>query len=491
MTPAVHIDRASSVSLQDQLFEQLRQLILTGGLKPNSRVIATRFLADQAGVSRTTVLLAYERLISEGYLQTQPAVGTFVSDSPPAPAKTAARAKTASARGPRPSPHAAAAAATTGVRRIVDNGASVCPIDFSAKRFDHTHLLSGKAWLQGFRAVLDRHTNELGKAQPPAGAPMLRQAVADHLAATRGIRADQDNVIIVAGRRQACTLIAHVLLRRGDRVITETPGDPDIDAIFKIRGAELRHIPVDDLGLRADRLPEGPARLAYVTPTRQNPLGGCMPRERREQLLAWARDSDAYIVEDDSDAEIRYHTTTPRPLCVEDDRCRVFYTGSFAKALGVGLGLGYLVAPSDMVEGILAIKSAGEEGGAWLEQMIVADLLASGAYDRHLRRVRKIYLDRRDVLIASLRARFGEPRLVGAEVGSQLTWVLPAESPSATQVCEAARRLGVNVEPVFGETSFSDGVSAFQDRALILGYAALSAENIDRGVERLGDSLKF
>ena len=120
-----------------------------------------------------------------------------------------------------------------------------------------------------------------------------------------------------------------------------------------------------------------------------------------------------------------------------------------------------------------------------------ADLLASGAYDRHLRRVRKIYLERRDVLIASLCNQFGAPRLVGHEVGSQLTWVLPPESPPARQVCESARNLGVNVEPVFGETSNSDGASAFQDRALILGYAALSTETIARGVERLGDSLKF
>ena len=175
---------------------------------------------------------------------------------------------------------------------------------------------------------------------------------------------------------------------------------------------------------------------------------------------------------------------------MDDRHDRVFYTGSFATALGVGLGLGYVVAPPDMVESVLAIKFAGEEGGAWLEQMIVADLLTTGAYARHLRRVRKTYLERRDALIESLRVHFGETRLLGSEVGSQLTWVLPPDCPPARRVRDSARSFSVNVEPVFGETSGSDGASAFQDRALILGYAALSPEFIRLGIDRLAKSLK-
>ena len=167
----------------------------------------------------------------------------------------------------------------------------------------------------------------------------------------------------------------------------------------------------------------------------------------------------------------------------------MFYAGGFAKVLGVGLGLGYLVAPHEMVEPILALKSAGEEGGAWLEQMIVAHLLTSGAYAHHLRRVRKIYLERREVLIASLRGRFDAPRLVGSEVGSQLTWVLPPDAPSASEISRSARDLGVNVPPVYGEISHFDGASAFQDRALLLGYAAVSAETIASGVDALARSL--
>ncbi len=477
MNLAIHLDRGTPMSLQDQLFEQLRQMILSGHLKPNSRVIATRFLADQAGVSRTTVLLAYDRLISEGYLETRPAVGTFVSATPP---------EQPGVDRSIPSCEARAACEPDGCEPGLTS-----EFDFSRWRKDASHLLPDKAWLQGLRNVLDKQKDGLGVRQPSAGATVLRQAIVDHLAASRGVVASPDDVVIVAGRRQACTLIAHAVLARGDRIVVESPGDEDINTIFRIRGGELLRAPVDEQGADTARLPAGPVRLAYVTPARQNPVGGTMPTNRRAELLAWAHTVGAFIIEDDCDASIRYHGTPPRPLKVQDPDGRVFYTGSFSETLGAGVGLGYLVAPTALVDTILAIKSAGEEAGAWLEQMIVADLLTTGAYDKHIRRVRKIYLERRDCLIDALRTKFGDVRLVGDQTGAQLTWILPGHWPSAQHVCDLARLNGVILEPVLSDLVSDDNSCLFHDRAVILGYAGLPPDQLRDGVSRLHECLQF
>jgi len=481
MNLPLQLDRGAPIPLQDQLFEQLRQLILGGKLKPNSRIIATRFLAEQVGVSRTTVLLAYERLISEGYLITRPAIGTFVCSTPPEQPKPESL-RTSLTDIPRQAslhPHgfhgslASHAELPAGV------------IDFSSSRFDASHLLPAKVWLKGMRNVFEREPDGLAKPQSAAGVHALRQVIVDYLAATRGIMTSMEQVIIVVGRRQACSYVAHLFQRRGDRVVVESPGDESTIGFFKARDAELIHVPVDEHGLETDRLPNGSVSLAYVTPARQNPLGGTMPQSRREALIGWAREVGAYIVEDDSDSEFRYHGTTPQPLAALDPYGLVFYTGSFAKTLGAGLGFGYLVVPSEFADAIMAIKSMGEDGCSWLEQMVVADLLTSEEYDHHLRRVRKIYLERRDCLIQTLRTYFGDVQLIGTEIGTQLTWLLPDHFPAAQVVCEAARAHGVSIECVVSENSSS----RYHDKALVLGYAALTTEQLRQGIARLAGAL--
>jgi GntR family transcriptional regulator/MocR family aminotransferase len=485
MNLPLQLDRRASIPLQDQLFEQLRQLILTGKLKPNSRIIATRFLAEQVGVSRTTVLLAYERLISEGYLETRPAIGTFVCSAPPGrPKLDSARNSSSDSDIPRQALlHPAVFDGSPMLRPRVPDSI----IDFSPSRFDASHLLPAKVWLQRMRNVFEREPDGLAEPQPATGVQSLRRVIVDYLAATRGIMASPEQVIIVVGRRQACSLVAHLFQRRGDRVVVESPGDERVADFFEARGAELIHVPVDEHGLETDRLPQGPVALAYVTPARQNPFGGTMPQARRGALLGWAREAGAYLIEDDSDSEFRYHGTTPQPLAALDPYGLVFYTGSFAKTLGAGLGLGYLVVPSEFADAIVAIKSMAEDGCPWLEQMVVTDLLTSGEYDHHLRRVRKIYLERRDCLIQALRSNFGDIRLIGVEIGTQLTWLLPDSIPSALALCDVARTHGVNMECVIGEPA---GAWRYRDKALIFGYAALPPEKLRQGIGRLADALR-
>jgi GntR family transcriptional regulator/MocR family aminotransferase len=486
MNLALHLDRHAPVSLQDQLFEQLRQLILTGKLKPNSRVIATRFLAEQTGVSRTTVLRAYERLISEGYLETLPTIGTFVSSAPLARSKPPSD-QIASSEPPRHGDLYPSSFRFSLARR---SHVADCEIDFSPSRSDATHLLPPKVWLHAIRDVFEREPDGLAKLQPAAGVPALRRIIVDYLAATRGVMASPEQVMIVAGRRQACTLVAHAMLRRGDHVVVESPGDDDIGAFFKARGAELVHVPVDEQGLETDRLPDGPASLAYVTPARQNPLGGTLPPSRREALLDWAREAGACIIEDDCGSDFHYHGTAPQPLTALDPYGLVFYAGSFARTLGAGLGLAYLVVPHKFIDAIVGTKSVAEEGEPWLGQMVMANLLSSGEYDHHLRRVRKIYLERRDCLIEALRTQFGDVRLIGADMGAQLTWLLPDHFPSARAACEAANGHGVNIERVACGNPALDGACRYHDKALVFGYAALTPSQLRQGVTRLGEALR-
>ena len=485
MNLPLQIDRGDPIPLQDQLFEQLRQLILAGTLKPNSRVVATRFLADQIGVSRTTVLLAYERLISEGYLEARPAVGTYVCSTLP---------EQGAPRYSRVEPPDVLRQAS--LRPPAFHSSTLAPpavpketIDFSATRFDVTYLLPTKLWVQGVRNLFAQEPDGLGRPLPAGGVMELRRAIVDYVAATRGIMASPEQVIVVSGRRQAYGLVAHLFQRPGDRVVVGSPGDEDVVSFFNARSAQLVHVPVDEHGLDTGSLPGGAASMAYVVPTNHTPLGGTMPLSRRNELIEWARGARAYIIEDDSGSEFRYHKTTPPPLATLDPYGLVFHVGSFATTLGTGLGLGYLIAPSEFVENIVAIKSMAEDGRPWLGQMFVANLLTGGGYDHHLRRVRKIYLERRDCLIDALQAHFGKVRLIGTEVGTQFAWVLPERFGSAQAVCDSAAAYGVKVECVANAYGSSPESWRYHDRALVFGYAGLPVEQLRAGVSRLAASL--
>ncbi len=478
MNLAIHLDRGAPASLQDQLFEQLRQMILNGRLKPNSRVIATRFLADQAGVSRTTVLLAYERLISEGYLETRPTVGTFVSPIPPD--------RTAPALSPDP------ATAARGAAPPASHAINQAPIefDFRPSASDGCHLLPQKVWLQTIRTVLLRDGRALARPHPIEGVEPLRHAIVDHLAATRGIVASTEQVIVVSGRSQACALAAHVILKKGDRVVVECPGDLEIVNLLSARGAELLPVPVDAHGLVTDLLPDGPAGAAFVTPARQSPLGGTLPLHRRTALLAWAASNGAKLIEDETDSDLRYHGTTPPPLASLDGDGCVFYTGSFAKTLGAGLALGFIVVPEAFIEPIGSLKAMADSGGSWLEQMVVARLMHEGGYDHHLRRIRKIYLERRDALIEGLGRHFGEPEVLGAEIGTQLTWRLPDAIASADRFCAAASAKGVCIEPIDCDRRPDEGLCSEQHRLVVLGYAGMTPERLKQAVTRLAQAVE-
>ena len=466
----IHLDRARDVPLQNQLFEQMRDLIVSGQLKPESRIIATRFLSEQLSVSRTTVLLAYERLIAEGYLETRPAIGTFVCQSLPG---------TAASPGPPP---AAPIAVPPSNRR---DGA----IDFALAPDDR--LFPYKSWLRITQTILDRQARrplQIEYRPHDSGLPALRAVIAEWLAFHRGIVAAPEQVIVVAGLQQALAIAAILAKAWRRMVVTECPGDSQTAALFDRFGGIRFDCPVDEDGLDVDRLPDEAAALAYVTPSHQRPLGGMLPGDRRERLLDWAAATGALLLEDDSDGDFRYHGSAQPSLFSLAPPGRVIYLRRFSETMDVGLRLVYLVVPGTLVDAAQRVKASLDSGTPWLEQQVLAEFIGSGEYDRHLRMTRKILMERRDALIGALTGRFGDIRLMGTAAGTRVNWLLPGSFGPADMIRGHAAEHGVRLHRPLCSAPAGAGKSLL-DRVLTLGYATLAVPDIKKGVDCLADAL--
>jgi GntR family transcriptional regulator/MocR family aminotransferase len=479
----LHIDRAAQTPLQDQIYTQLRQLITTSWLKADTRVIATRFLAEQLGVSRTTILLAYERLISEGYLETRPAVGTFVCSALPdsLPGRQGAvAAPLAELPVVRQSDlHPPAAFPTPWEAR------AAAAIDFTGDELDPA-LFPLTAWKRLTKAALDSFPQSLVHNPPQAGIPQLRTAIADWLTMSRGLVVQPEQVVVVSGRQQAYHIAARLFLREGGRVVVEAPTEAAVVAAFSSLGANVTAVPADGRGMDTAQLPEGAAVLAHVTPSHQVGLGGTLPEERRLRLIDWARGAGAYIIEDDCDGDFRYSGVSPPPIMALDGYGLVIHIGTFSKSLGAGLRLGYMVLPPELCKPAIAAKALLDKGNPWLEQAVLAEFIAGGEFTRHLRRIRKVYMERRDCLIAILGQHFGAVELAGVNSGTRLTWLLPPGFPKAAEIRELALRQGVGL----GCLEPGDGPGAFVDQALFFGYSQLGERRIREGINLLAKALR-
>ena len=342
-----------------------------------------------------------------------------------------------------------------------------------------------RIWQRITHQILENFGRDISQPPPPPGIDPLRAAIAEWLAVHRGIVVDAEQVIVVAGRQQAYNVIARMFLRQGDPVVVEWPGDDGASCLFDSLGARLCRVPVDEHGLMVERLPEGPAVLAHVTPCHQTPLGGTLPLERRETLIQWARKAGAYIIEDDCNGDFRYRGMGPAPLKSLDPYGLVLFAGTFSRSIGAGLRVGYLVVPPELVGPASAQKALLDNGNPWLEQMVLTEFIASGEYDRHLRRVRKTYLDRRDCLLSAVRLHFGEARLGGIDAGTHVTWFLESGQPRAPLVKTLAHSQGIGVYTVCNDDPPDGRRPPFADEALILGYSSLDEQQIRAGVAGL------
>ncbi len=402
--PAITVDATSPVPLYKQLYERLREAILAGQLEPGTRLPATRTLASELGVSRTTTLLAYQQLALEGYLAGQVGQGTSVARQLPA---TLMHRRTKSMPCSRmdievPEVRLAARARSLqqmpypkrvgqrsgGVFRGGEPALDLFPYDIWAR------LIARRA-RQSLRAY--------AQYQPPAGYEPLRAAIAAHSGITRGVRCTPEQIILTAGSQGAMDLAARTLLDPGEAAWLENPGYFGARGALLAAGARLVPVPVDEQGLVVEigrqRCPT--ARLVSTTASNQAPTGVTMSLGRRLALLDWAREAGAWILEDDYDSEYRFRGRPLEALQGLDAAGRVLYVGTFSKVLFPSLRLGYLVAPADLIEPLLAVRRCIDGYLPMLEQMALCDFLTEGHYARHLRQMLSLYRLRRDLELAA------------------------------------------------------------------------------------------
>jgi GntR family transcriptional regulator/MocR family aminotransferase len=480
----VLLDRSRTEALTGQLVAQLRDAIRRDMIPSGTRLPSSRRLSDQLGISRNTAVRAYDILVLEGYAETRPASGIFAV-KPEMVAPTALAAAPAEPITPAVLPaYARRTLRPAGDQRRLS-------FDFFPGR-PNANLFPLRSWRRLLLANLSRGGGgELSRHGDPGGLFDLRAALSSFLSATRGVNADPARIIITHGAQEALSLVARTLLGPGRVAVMEDPGYAGAAAAFEAAGAELIGVPVDADGLRPDALPDGPAALLYLTPAHQYPTGRVLAMHRRPAVAAWARRAGAIIVEDDYDGDIRYEGS-PLPAIAGAASDRTIHVGSFTETLGAGLRLGFMVVPPGLVEHVRAAKAMQSHGNSWLEQAALGDFIQSGGYAAHLARLRAIYRESRDMLLAALTRHFGEVDVSGGASGLHLLWNLPPGVPEAHTLEALARRARVGIYPLdaAGVAASDDRASAaLMGRAVLLGYASLTPRQIGDGVARLSDAV--
>ncbi|SDE28514.1 PLP-dependent aminotransferase family protein [Nocardioides lianchengensis] len=460
------VDLSSRADRATAIYRALLEAVRSGRLVPGDRLPPTRSLARDLGVSRTTVATAYERLVAEGFLEARVGDGTYVA---------------AAAAGPRRRPARAALRARAGwgfEAHPVSGTAPDPPYDFRAGIPDAS-LFAFDTWRRLVGAELRAGAHAPGRYADPAGHPPLREAVVRHLALSRGVAADPEDVLVTHGTQQALDLVARVLLEPGDVVAVEDPGYPSARDLFASYGARVVPVPVDDDGLVVDLLPER-ARLVFTTPSHQFPLGPPLALDRRRALLDHAARHGTAIVEDDYDSEFRFTDRPLETLHALDEDGRVIYVGTFSKSLLPGLRAGYLVAPPSLRGALRGARQLADGYGALPEQAALARLVGDGLLARHVRRARVVYGERRDLMRTGVQELLGEHlEVVPCAAGLHLSARFRDPARSDVALAEAARAEGIALE------ALSSYAVEAPVRGLVLGYGAAATATITPGLERL------
>ena len=459
------------------LYSELRSAILDGRLRPGARLPATRDLASAYGLSRATIVTAFDQLKSEGYVEGKRGSGTYVSQVLPE--------QLLAVRSPRAQkrlPHGRVSLSEYARRLQPFRGTAPRPIRAFRPNQPALDHFPTTLWAQVAARRLRRVSTNLLAGGEALGYRPLREAVAEYLNASRGVKCTADQVLILSGAQEALDRTARILLNPGEPVWMEEPGYPGAAVVFRALGADIRPVPVDDEGLDFDRgrVKWKPPRLVYVTPAHQFPLGVTMSLRRRLALLEWARLSGTMIFEDDYDSEYRY-SGRPIPALQGLDRSGVvIFAGSFTAVLFPALRLGYLVVPNEMVDVFAAAESVSTHHPPLLEQAILCDFITEGHFARHIRRMRELYAERLNLLLESAKQKLGDVlEISGVEAGLQTVGWLKGGS-QAEKIADLAATRNVEVIPL---SRYASGRTRRQ--GLILGFAAVDPKEIRRGVHEL------
>ncbi|MEA1674646.1 PLP-dependent aminotransferase family protein [Nitrospirillum sp. BR 11163] len=387
----IPLDRTSLISLQDQIYAYLTRLIEQGHLVAGSRLPSINQLAQGWSVSRNTVILVLSRAVDEGYLETQPARGTFVHRSPPRPLKEA----------PRPSRDTASSSPNDLV--FFNAPPVILPEDHGPPvSFDHTDdypVFRQQSWRRITQQVLLRNGGLGGQFQPNRGMVALRQALAQWIQVHFGLRADHEQILITSGLQQAHAIIGQLLISAGDRVVVESPCYEGKPILYHKVGAVVVPVPVDRQGIDPNGLPAGPVRLLCVNPGSQLPTAVTMDLARRRAVSSWLAANGAWLVEETMYDMLRLDGPDLPVLSNLVAADRAIFAGVLAPVLGAGVALGFMVMPPALVDGAIQVKLGMDSGQSWLDQTVLTRFIVSGELDAYLRRKRTLHRARRDALM--------------------------------------------------------------------------------------------
>jgi GntR family transcriptional regulator / MocR family aminotransferase len=483
LLPSVSVDRHSAVPIYAQIYQWFRSAIIEGRLRPGQRIPSTRSLASELHISRIPALNAYEQLRTEGYLKTLIGGGTRVAQVIVDEAIVPLRSRKGHAPlrgqvGEAPRRLSARGAA------VSDEVSDAWPPRFGAFRVGLPAL--ERFPVEGWAKLVTRQTRRLSKETMAYGDAIgylpLREAIAEYLGTVRALRCDPSQILITTGSQQGLQLASQLLLETGDDVCIEEPGYGGAARAFMTVGAHVVPVPVDEEGLNVeDMIRQAPrARAVYITPSHQLPLGMTLSASRRMQLLHWASRSGAWIIEDDYDSEYRFASRPIGALQGMDTDARVIYLGTFSKVMFPALRLGYVVAPKDLVAAFCDVLDACGIFTSPLNQIVLTDFIREGHLARHIRRMRVLYMERREALAKALRRHFGDTlEVAGTEAGMHLVVLLPRGIDDRAVARRAAAK-GISAMPLStcyrGEARLS---------GLVLGYGGASIPQIQDGVRKL------
>lgn len=479
----VQLDPDAPASLQTQIYDGIRRAILTRVVAGGTLLPSSRALAADLGVSRTTTVLALDQLAAEGYVTARQGAGLFVSAELPDEVVAPAGRDVPGRGHPALSARAAALAATP--RTAIRAASPPRPFRLGTPALDR---FPAAIWTRLVRRYTQQTTFDQLDYGPAAGVPALREAIAAHVSRSRGTTCVVDQVVIVNGAQHGLEFLFQLLIDPGEVVAGEEPGYPGAVGAVRAAGGSWCAVPVDAEGLSVRRLQsDAPtARVAYVTPSHQFPLGVPMSLGRRLEVLAWARRAGAWIVEDDYDSEFR-HRTRPVPCLHGLDRDgRVIYVGTFSKTLFPALRLGFVIVPLDLCAAVRRARRSADIQAATGPQAVLAEFLAEGHFDRHLRRMRREYDARLDALEAAL-ARHCAGVLTLRPVTTGLHAVADLTGADDAKVAKAALSRGIEVMPL---SSYYVGRSSPRQNGLVLGFGAVRPELLDRGAATLAAAIE-
>lgn len=461
----IELDSECRKPLYEQIYEFVKNEIQKGKIKPEEKMPSSRALARQLAVSRSTVDLAYEQLVSEGYLESIPCRGYFVCDIEELFLLGSVQRKK---------------------RKKEAEDSEEYRFDFAVNGIDPEGFPQN-AWRKISKQILmedDRQIFHLGDAKGEWG---LREAIASYLHHARGVKADADQIVVGAGNDYLLMLLS-VLIGKDSRIAMENPTYKSAWNCFCSLGHQVVPVSMDESGMNPANLEKSGAQVAYVMPSHQFPMGMVMPMKRRLQLLAWAKEKPGrYLIEDDYDSEFRYKGKPIPALQGYDQNDTVIYIGTFSKAIAPAIRISYLVLPRPLLE---VYEERGRNFSATvsrIDQKMIEIFLREGYFERHLNRMRALYKGKHDMMLKLLRSFMGNCRVFGEHAGLHLLLELP-ERMTEEEAVQRTRAAGIRIYPLH---QYDIGSRGKREREVILlGYGTLREQILCQAVEALRDALE-